>query len=506
MESGATGRVAKNTVMLYFRQIVILAVGLYTVRVILSALGAEDYGIYNVVAGIVTMFNFLSVSMAVTSQRFFSYDLGRQDYESLRTTFAITFEMYVLLAVLVVVLAETVGLWFVNHKLVIPSGRMRASNTVYQLSIISFVLTFLSAPFLALIISHEEMAVYACVSSIEAVLKLLAVLLLKFISFDKLVLYAMLLCIVAAAVALIYTVFCHVRYSESRVRLCWDTKRFAEITGFSGWCLFGTVAGIAKNQVTNVLLNLFFGPIVNAARGIAFNVNAAVSSFANNFNMALRPQVVKTYSSGNREDALHLTYWTSKLTYFMLFVFMLPVWLEMEYVLGLWLGSVPEYTAVFTRLILIEVLTDSFSLGLQSLSQATGKMRLYQSVVGGMLLFNLPVSFVLLKSGFSQYSVQVAAIAIGLLAFVLRLLIVRVLTGLSVRTYARVTIFPCFLVSLTSCAVPFLVHRNMQEGLLRFFLVVTMSLLCVALLGFAFGLSRKERMQMRAFVVKRLSR
>lgn len=286
---------AKNTLLLYFRQILIMAVSLYTARVVLAVLGAEDFGIYNVVAGVVTMFGFLGGAMTSSSQRYFSYDLGKKDLKHLEITFSVTFQIYLLIALVVFLFVETAGLWFLNTKLVIPSNRLIAANWIFQAAIISFLLTLITTPFMAIIIAHENMTVYAYVSIVEVALKLGIVFLLEYLPYDKLIVYGILLSLVSFINTAIYRFYCHKHYSECKVRFICDGKLFKEIIAYSGWNLFGNLAAIFKNQGINILLNLHFGAIVNAARGIAGQVNSAVMSFSNNFSTALRPQVIKTY-------------------------------------------------------------------------------------------------------------------------------------------------------------------------------------------------------------------
>lgn len=496
--------IVKNTLMLYFRQILILFISLYSVRVVLNVLGAEDYGVYNVVAGIVTMFNFLSTAMAASTQRFYSFALGQNDNNGLRKIFCITLEIYVILIFIIFLLSETVGLWFVGHKLVIPSERLNSALIVYQFTIFTFIFGLFSAPFMALIVSHEDMSVYAYVSIIEALLKLAVVFALKFLNFDKLILYGFLLCLVSFVIAFAYFAYCKVKYKETKFALTWDKKIFNEISSFSGWCLFGTGAGIVKNQITNIFLNMFFGPVVNAARGIAINVNSAVMSFSSNFNMAVRPQIVKSYSVGNKNETFRLVFQSTKMSFILLFVFQLPLYLEMDYVLNLWLKNVPEMTVTFTRLILIEFIFDTFSYPLQSLSQASGKMKLYQSVVGGVLLLNLPFGYIALKMGFSAYSVQFVAIFIGFLAFVLRVFINSHLTGLKTKDYFLKTFLPCFITAVCSCALPVAVYFMLADSFIRLVLLVLVSFLSIAFFALTICLNKEERKQFFNFIKRKI--
>ncbi len=498
-------QILRNTLMLYFRQILIMLVSLYTVRVVLNTLGAEDYGIYNVVAGVITMFEFINSAMASASQRFFSYDLGQNNEKGLRSTFTITLEIYLFIIILVVIFAETVGLWFVKNKLVIPVERLNSALIIFQFAIISFIVTLVSAPFMALIIAHENMSIYAYVSILEVMLKLLIVVLLKVFPVDKLVLYGILLCCVTTIVTSVYIAYCRVKYREIRFLFIWNPSLLKQIISFTGWNLFGTTAEIVKNQITNILLNLFFGPVVNAARGISCQVNNAVTSFASNFSTAVRPQIIKNYSKGNKEEALQLVYETSKYTFFLMILILEPLILEMNVLLKIWLKNVPDLTLIFTRLILIEILIDSMCYSLQSLSQATGKMRLYQSVVGGVILLNLPISYFLLRIGCNEYSVQFVAIVISFLAFILRIVICKILAGLSIKKFFLKTILPCYLVLLISLPIPLILYFLIKNEILNFVIIVFISIICIISSVYFIGLSKSEKSKLRSWIKSKIT-
>ena len=488
-----TFRIAKNTLALYFRQILIMLVSLYTVRVVLATLGAEDYGIYNVVAGVVTMFGFLSGAMATASQRYFSFDLGKGDTEHLKTTFSVTFQIYLLIIAVVVLIAETFGLWFVNHKLVIPAERITAANWIYQAAIVSFVLTLVTTPYMASIIAHENMKVYAYVSIVEAVLKLGIVFLLKVLPFDKLSLYGVLLAVVAFVNTGIYRLYCHKHFEECRLHFVKDGKLFKEIVGYSGWNLFGSLVGVFKNQMTNILLNLFFNPLVNAARAVASQVNSAITSFSQNFSTAVRPQIIKNYASDKKDDCISLVFYGCKITFFLMYVFSLPLVLEMDFVLGLWLKNPPPLAVIFTQLALIDAVIDSISYPIMTLAQATGKIKLYQGVVGGILLLNLPVSFIVLKLGAPAFSVMTVAICITFFAFLARLLIVKHLTDFSLRKFSLQVVFPMLMVAVCSAAVPVLLKILIKNPLAEFLAVVFSSVVFCGVFIFLIGLNKQER-------------
>lgn len=488
-------RVLKNTLMLYFRQFLLLFISLYSVRIVLDVLGAEDYGIYNVIAGVVTMFSFLTTAMANANQRFFSFSLGKKDSILLNKYFNITLEIYFIIIFIIIFISESFGIWFIQHKLKIPFERINATIILFQFSILAFVFNLLASPYMALIMSYENMSVFAKVSIVEGMLKLLTVFSLKIIYFDKLISYGMLLSLTSFLLLLIYFLYCKTNYKNIRFSFSFDKQIFKEIFAFTGWCLFGTSAGVVKNQIINVLLNMKFGTIVNAARAVAMNVNNAVISFATNFNMAVKPQIVKKYSVGEKKEAFDLVFQTSKLSFLLLYIFILPLFLEMNYVLTIWLKDVPAMTVIFTRLFLIEAMFDALSFSLQSLSQANGNMRLYQSVVGGVLLLNLPFAYLVIRLGYDAYSVQFVAIIIGFLSLILRVFINKLLTGMSVSSFFKLVLCPCCIVSLISAIVPTTFYFFMDESFVRLLVVIVTSLFSICLSFLYLGLSKTERKQ-----------
>jgi O-antigen/teichoic acid export membrane protein len=313
-------RIARNTLLLYFRMLLTMAVSFYTVRVVLDTLGVRDYGIYNVVGGVVTMFSFLSATMASASQRFFAFEIGRKNFEQLKKTFGITMTIYFIIGLVILILAETVGLWFLNTRMTIPLERLEAARWVYQFSILSFMVTMFSIPYNAAIVAHERMNAYAYVSIMEVLLKLGAVYMLVAFSFDKLKLYSILIFVVISITSMTYRIYCRKNFEECRVSFYWEKGLFKEIVTYSGWNLFGALASIFNNQGINIMLNLFFGPVVNAAQAIAYQINTAINQFVQNFLMAARPQITKYYANGELEQMLKLVFQSSKISFFLLFI------------------------------------------------------------------------------------------------------------------------------------------------------------------------------------------
>lgn len=501
-----TTRIAKNTLLLYFRQILIMLVSLYTVRVVLNALGAEDYGLYNVVAGVVTMFGFISAAMSTASQRFFSFDLGKNDNEHLKITFSLTVTIYFIMAILVVVVAETLGLWFVLKKLTVPADRVVAARWIYQFSIISFFFTIMTAPFMADIIAHEDMNIYAYVSIVEVALKLLVAYLIKIYSADKLIFYGLLMAVVTIVNTTIYRTICKRKYKECKYKFYWDKTYAKEMFSFTGWNMFGSAVGIFKNQLVNILLNQYFNPVVNAAKSVSMQVRTAVSSFSQNFSTALRPQIIKSYAAENYDEALELTFMGCKFTYFLMWVFTLPLILEMEPLLSLWLGNPPEYAVIFTKLALLDVLIDSLNFPLMSLAQATGKIKLYQGVVGGILLMNFPVCWIVLSMGADAWTVQLIGIIITMIAMIVRLIIIKMLTKFSIIKFLHQVILPVCCVSFISFTLSFGLYKVLSNTIIMTFIKIIVDLIFVALIVFAVGVTKNERKSLLSFIRSKIHR
>jgi O-antigen/teichoic acid export membrane protein len=501
-----TARIAKNTLMLYFRQILIMLVSLYTVRVVLNTLGAEDYGIYNVIAGVVTMFGFLSSSMATGSQRYFAFELGRGDYEQLEKTFSVSFLIYVLIAAVVLLLAETIGLWFINTKLVIPRERMGAALWIYQCSVVSFIFTIMVTPFMAAIIAHEDMNIYASVSIVEVLLKLGIVFLLEVISLDKLQLYGMLLCAVTIVNTGIYRTICKRKYQECRFRFYWNKGLFKELTGFTGWNLFGASAFLLKTQGINILLNLFFGPLVNASRGIAVQVNNAVNTFSQNFITAIRPQITKRYAGEQYREMVDLVFWSAKLSYFLMFIFIVPILFEISYITKLWLKNPPPYVVVFICLGFLNTLFESISYPLMYVAQATGRIRLYQSIVSGISLLNIPFSYLALKVGFPPYSVMIVSVFLTIVAFFVRILVIKkLLAFFSIMAFIKQVLTPVFFVSVSSIILPFVIINIVSESFFRLcisFASIMVTIFCI----YRIGLTKNEQMTVQRYLKNTLAR
>lgn len=429
-------RIAKNTIVLYIRMLLVMLVSFYTVRVVLRVLGEENYGIYNVVGGIVVMFSFLARTLASASNRYFAFDLGRNDYEHLKKVFSVTLILYALVSLAIVVLGETVGLWFLHNKMTIPAERMVAADWVYQVSVISFCISLLATPYQAIIIAHERMGVYAYIGILEVILKLGLVLLLSLVEFyDRLILYAILMFLSHLIVEGSYFVYATRRIQSSRFKYYWEGKLAKEIASFSGWNFFGALSTVIRGQGINILLNTFFSPVINAARGIAESVNSALTSFSSNFFTAVRPQITKYYSQGENEETIKLVFRSSRLTFYLLLFISVPTLVFVKPILTYWLVIVPDYTVIFTELVICTALIDSLSYSLMTLSQATGNVKLYQAIVGSITIMNLPVSWFFLRLGYNPAITAFVTMTLSVFAQGARILILRRAASFPVRNY-----------------------------------------------------------------------
>jgi O-antigen/teichoic acid export membrane protein len=470
-----------------------MAVSLYTSRIILNTLGVEDFGIYNVVGGFITMFGFLNSAMASATQRFLAFEIGRKDYKQLRNVFSMSVNIHFIIAITILVFAETIGLWFINSQLTIPIERINAANWVFQFSIFALMINMVSVPYNAIIIAHERMNVFAWVSVAEVILKLLIVFMLQWFGFDKLKLYAILMFAVALIIRLIYGLYCKRQFKESKFRFFWDKPLFKTLLSYAGWNLWGNAAAVIMGQGVNILLNIFFGPVVNAARGIAFQIKGAMNQFVTNFQMAMNPQIIKSYAANDLKYMHQLIFQGAKYSFFLLFMLSLPVLLETKFILKIWLKTVPEYTLIFTRLVIINILIDCISGPLMTAAQASGKLKLYQSIVGGLLILNLPVSYLFLKLGFNPEITLYVAIGISIIALIARLKIISPLIKLNIMNYLTIVVFKTFLVSLLGIIPPTLAYLGMEESILRFFSIGLLSILSVTISIYYLGLSKTEQ-------------
>jgi O-antigen/teichoic acid export membrane protein len=488
---GNNKSIAKNTLLLYFRMIITMIISLYTSRVVLNTLGIIDFGIYNVVGGVVIMFGFLNSAMASSTQRFLTFELGKRNNRRLKEVFSMSVTLHVIISIVIILLSETIGVWFVNSKLTIPADRLGAANWVFQFSVFTSVLTILSVPYDAAIISHERMNVFAYISILEVTLKLAVVYLLQLFGYDKLVFYAILIFLVSFILRIIYGIYCIRNFKEAKYHFYWEKPLFVEMTSFAGWNLFGVFAGIGYGQGVNILLNIFFGPVVNAARGIAFQLLGAINQLINNFQIAVNPPITKAYAVNDESSMYKMIFSSSKFSFYLLLLFIIPLFIETRLVLSIWLKNVPDYTISFTRLVLIDLLICSLSGPLQILAQATGKVRNYQLVVSTILLLNLP---------FSPQSTFVASIILSTTALCARLIVLKKLTLFPVNFFLKKVILVVILVTIFMLPIPIWIEYIINEGFLRLFLLVITTIVALMLSIWMVGLSVSERFFFKGYI------
>ena len=500
--SSKSKRIAKNTLVLYFRMLFLMAISLYTSRVVLKALGIDDYGIYNVVGGFVAMFSIISGSLSASITRFLNYEMGLGINSRLNRIFSSSVTIQIILAFIILLLAETIGLWFLNNKLQIPIARLEATNWVYQLSLITFVVNLLSIPYNAAIIAHEKMSAFAYIGIFEGISKLGIAFLILHSNYDNLVLYAILMCILSFIVRLIYGWYCGCNFAECKVSLIFDKSLFKQIFSFAGWNFIGAIAGVLRDQGGNVIINIFCGPSVNAARGISSQVNTAVLSFVTSFTMALNPQITQSYSSHNRDYMKILMFQGAKFSYFVLLLLSLPIIFNTPYILKIWLNDFPDYTVIFVRLTLILSMWESIASPISTGLLATGNIKWYQIAVGGINLLNLPVSYIFLRLGFSPEIVLLVAIFLGQATLFLRIFFVQRLLSFRASDFIHTVYLKLILVSGASCLLPSYFSYVMPESFLSLIFSSVVCLFSTVLSIYYLGCCKEEQL----FVIDKINK
>ena len=457
-------RIAKNTAFLYVRMLLVMGATLYTSRVVLRVLGEVDYGLYNVVGGLVTMFTFLNGSLGAATSRYITFELGKKNSDGVNRVFNVALVIHVMLALLIIALAETVGLWFFYEKMTISDNRMDAAFWVYQISIVTCFFSLTQVPYNAIIIAHEDMRVYAWVGIAEAAFKLAVAFVIMASPFDALVYYALLLCAVQVIIMLFYRFYCNRHFKESRIRLYKDKALYKEMFSFGGADLIGYLSVLAQGQGLNLLLNMFFGPTVNAARGIAYQVQGAVTQFGNNFMTAVKPQIIKSYAEGDVEGMMRLVKDSSCFSFYLMWLICLPIFLETDYILRLWLGDYPDHSVSFLRLVLVLCLIQTLKTPRSTVFHATGHIKFVNMTVGTVLCLALPLAYLGLKMGFSPESVFVTANATMILSELVSVFVLKKYVSYSIHRYLLAVHGRCLLVACLSMLVPMLVYDKWMDA------------------------------------------
>ena len=499
-------RIAKNTMVLYVRMFVMMLISFFTAGITLNALGVDDYGINNVVGGLVSMFSLLSMLFTAATGRFITFALGKGDFDELKRVFSTAVNIHVILAIVVVLAIETVGVWFLNNRMNIPSDRLYAANWVLQCSTISFAISLFSVPYNSLIYAYERMSAFAWFTIYDAITKLIIIASIYYYGGDKLILLAIISLIPGVIKQVIYWIYCRRHFPESEYHFIWDKTMFKDMFSFSFWNFIGGTAGLLKDQGVNILINLFTAPAVNAARGIAMQLNGMIGQFSGSFMGAFMPQVTKYYASGDLTEMHKLMYRGTRFSYYIFMFIAIPLFFEVETVLQVWLGQVPEHTVLFTRLALLLSLLEMWSSVLITAQNATGRIRNYQLVVGTILLLNFPLSYLMLYLGFMPEITLVVALVVGVACLIARLCFLRKTILLPVRDYLYQVVFNTAFVTLLSSLLPYLCSRFITNVWFNFFGVCIVSVISSLVVIYFVGCNRLERQLVIGLLLKFKSR
>lgn len=492
-QSSNNKRIAKNTLLLYLRTIFLMLITLYTSRVILDQLGVDDYGIYNVVGGFVAMFSVISSALSSSISRFITFELGRGDIKRLTTIFSTSVNIQLGLCFIILVLGEAIGIWFVNTRMNIPPDRIIAANWVFQCSILTFCINLISVPYNSCIIAHEKMSAFAYISILEAALKLLVCYMLIVSPIDKLIAYSLLMLFVAMLIRFVYGMYCTRNFEECKYRICYEKEIVKEMTGFAGWSFFPNVAWIFNTQGVNILINLFFGVALNAARGIASQVESAVMMFVRNFTTALNPQITKYYANGDKEQMFLLMCRGTKFTYFLTLLMVLPLFLETEYVLQLWLKEVPTHTVIFVQLSIIGSIINNIGNTCYTACQATGNIKRYSIVVTTVGFLVFPLTWLGFKLGLPVESTYIIYILVYICVSIACMLITRWLLQFPLSMFLRKALLPMVWVTILSSIIPTLLSLQMESSFVRFIITCMVSVLSTCAAIYLTGLTSGEK-------------
>lgn len=497
-------RIAKNTLLLYFRTLFVMIIALYTSRVVLNTLGVKDYGIYNVVGGIVSMFSVISGSLSSSVSRFITYEIGHGNFDRLKRIFVTSVNIQIGISFVIFMGVEIFGVWFLNSKMNIPIERIEAANWVLQCSLLSFIVNLISIPYNACIIAHERMSAFAYISILEATMKLGVVYLLISSPYDKLVTYAILLLIVSVLIRIIYGQYCKHYFEESHYKFLYDATLVKEMTGFAGWSFFGNIAYMLNIYGIDILINLFFGVTLNAARGVATQVQNAVMQFVNNFTIAINPQITKSYAIGDVEYMFKLVCRGAKYSYFLLLIFVVPIVSEADYILKLWLKIVPEYAPIFLRLSLFGTLMTILGNSMMTAISATGNIKKYQLWVTTVGCLVFPLSWLFFQLGYSAFITYIIYIIIYFALIFVRLYILKTQMQFPIKEFLSGVLFRVFIVSLCSFVIPTMLSFCIDDGFLRFVMVCIASFMATIISIYFLGLGIMERKAVVSVIINRL--
>jgi len=495
-------RIVRNTAFLYLRMAFVMLITLYTSRVILQSLGVVDFGIYNVVAGFVSMFSFLNTSLIACIQRYYNYEQGKNGFDGFKNVYVTSFYIQLALAFFIFLLIESFGIWYLDNKLVIPEDRLPAAHILFQASSLSLLIVIIQVPFSAAIIAREKMDYYAFVGIADILLKLLIVFALSWSSsFDKLSLYGVLLLVVTIVDFLLYYVYAKRKIPETHLTLHFDAEMFKSMMKFSGWSILGSFAQIIRNQGLNILLNLFFGPAVNAARGISYQVRTALSSFMANVPTAARPQLIESYAKGDYGRAQKIMFSISKICFMLIYIVALPVIFEMDFLLHLWLGdNVPEYTTIFSQIIVVIAIVEALNWPVSIIIYASGKIGWYNVVTSFVGLLVLPICYVALLVDVNPVLVYIISLLISVSVQVVSVICMKKVVNVAIGDYLKYVISPACLIILLTVFVPITLYLLMDEGYVRLSVLGIIAVVWTCVVCYYAGLSKSEKELVRSFV------
>jgi O-antigen/teichoic acid export membrane protein len=482
-----------------------MGISLYSSRLILEALGVEDFGLYNVVGGIVVVLSFLNGALSAATSRFLTYELGKNNQQTLNCIFSASLNLHLCISILVFFVGETIGLWFLYNRLNIPVNRLNAAFWVYQISLANAMVVLTQVPYNASIISHEKMSIFAYISIADSLFKLLAINILPLFSIDRLILYAFLLFCISSLGMVFYRFYCRKKFVECRFRLIRDNKLYFRLLSYSGWDLFGNFAVVCQGQGLNIVLNMFCGPAVNAARAIAYQVYGAVNMFVNNFSLAARPQIIKLYAE-KRVDAMYeLMFYTSKYGFFLMLLIILPIYFGLPSILRIWLNEVPDYTLTFTKIILISSIFRVFGSSMLSVYHAIGRIKLGNVLNGSLMISVLPISYILLYMNYPPQYVFVVLVSINICTTIIGLLIIHWYEHFSLRRYIKQVLAPDMLIFIIGLVAPIMVREII--GIESFLNVVLLSIITdiwIVLLIYVIGINASERKKLIEIIKRKM--
>ncbi len=489
---------------LYIRMIVVMVVTLFTSRIVLDALGSKDYGINNIINGVVILFSFLNTALLTGTQRFLNYYLGKNELTKVHSVFCMSMNTYFILTGLIILLGETIGLWFLETKLNIPADRHDAAFLVYQFTLIQFIISFIKIPYHATIVAYEKMNFYAYISLVEVVAKLIVAYGIYVSPYDKLITFSFLNTIVGFVILMSYKVYCNKNYIISKFKFFWDKTIFREIFSFSGWSLFGSVANLTAQQGLNILLNIFYGVTLNAAAGVANQVASAVNGFVSNFQIAIQPQITKSYASNDISRFNSLICQTSKFSFYLIFIIIVPLSVALDTILDIWLVSVPDYTSIFCRLILIFLCMDAFTMPIVFGVQATGNIKKYQITMAMLIFLNFPLAWYVLKVGLPPYSIWIVRIGVNVLVIIARYIYIWKTNGFPISYFLQKTLLPVGLVSILTIPLPLLLKAVFVRSTITDLSICALSLVWVTCVILFVGITKDERKMLFNSVMAKL--